>query len=64
MSAEYEVQVLPPPVLTSLGQLPSPQLQFAFPAYTGLPSPQMQTPGVGNIDAPAGTFVVLRRRQS
>jgi hypothetical protein len=60
VSKEYEVQVLPPPVLTSLGKLPSPQLQFSFPRYTGLPSPQTQTPGVGNIDAPAGTFVVLR----
>ncbi len=60
VSQEYEVQVLPPPVLTSLGKLPSPQLQFTFPGYTGLPSPQVQTPGVGNIDAPAGTFVVLR----
>jgi hypothetical protein len=60
VSKEYEVQVLPPPVLTSLGKLPSPQLQFTFPRYTGLPSPQTQTPGVGNIDAPVGTFVVLR----
>jgi hypothetical protein len=60
VSKEYEVQVLPPPVLTSLGKLPSPQLQFTFPRYTGLPSPQTQTPGVGNVDAPVGTFVVLR----
>ncbi len=60
VSKEYEVQVLPPPVLTSLNKLPSPQLQFTFPRYTGLPSPQTQTPGVGNIDAPVGTFVELR----
>ena len=60
LSKEYEVQVLPPPVLTSLNKLPSPQLQFTFPRYTGLPSPQTQTPGVGNINAPVGTFVELR----
>jgi hypothetical protein len=56
VSKEYEVKVLPPPVLKA----PSPQLQLYYPSYTGLPSPQSQTPGVGNIDAVAGTAVVLR----
>ena len=56
VSEDYEVKVLPPPVLKA----PSPQLQLFYPRYTGLPSPQVQTPGVGNIDAVAGTSVVLR----
>jgi hypothetical protein len=56
VSKEYEVKVLPPPVLKA----PSPQLQLFYPRYTGLPSPQIQTPGVGNIDATAGTSLVLR----
>ena len=60
VSKEYEVKVLPPPTLAPLGKLPSPQLQLFYPNYTGLPSPQAQSPGVGNIDAPAGTSVVLR----
>ena len=60
LSREYDVRVLPAPELAPLGKLPSPQLQLSYPAYTGLPSPQEQTPGVGNIDAPAGTSVVLR----
>ena len=60
MSKEYEVKVLPPPALAPLGKLPSPQLQLFYPRYTGLPSPQAQSPGVGNIDAPVGTSVVLR----
>ncbi len=60
VSKEYEVKVLPPPALAPLGKLPSPQLQLSYPPYTGLPSPQAQSPGVGNIDAPLGTSVVLR----
>jgi len=60
VSKEYEVKVLPPPTLAPLGKLPSPQLQLFYPHYTGLPSPQAQSPGVGNIDAPAGTSIVLR----
>jgi hypothetical protein len=60
VSREYEVKVLPPPVLTALGKAPSPQVQLYFPPYTGLPSPQTQTPGVGSVDAVVGTAVVLR----
>ena len=60
MSKEYAVQVLPPPTLAPLGKLPSPQLQLFYPHYTGLPSPEALSPGVGAIDAPAGTSVVLR----
>jgi hypothetical protein len=60
ISEEYRVEVLPPPVLTALEKAPSPQVLLHFPRYTGLPSPQVQTPGVGNVDAVAGTFVVLR----
>ena len=57
---EYKVKVLPPPVLANLGKSASPQLQLFYPRYTGLPSPQEQTPGLGDVDAVLGTSVVLR----
>ncbi len=59
-SKEFAVKVLPPPVLTNLGKAASPQLQLFYPRYTGLPSPQEQTPGQGDVDAVLGTSVVLR----
>jgi uncharacterized integral membrane protein len=62
LSPEYFVEVLPPPSLTMLEGKPSPQLQLFYPAYTGLPSPETLSPGVGNIDAVVGTTVHLRAR--
>ena len=62
VSAEYRVEVLPPPSLVALDSKPSPQLQLFFPAYTGLPSPETLSPGTGNIDAVVGTAVRLRAR--
>ena len=62
VSAEYRVEVLPPPSLVALDSKPSPQLQVVFPAYTGLPSPETLSPGTGNIDAVVGTTVRLRAR--
>ncbi|HTU89828.1 MAG TPA: hypothetical protein VMF69_07015 [Gemmataceae bacterium] len=62
VSAEYAVEVLPPPSLIALDSKPSPQLQLFYPAYTGLPSPETLSPGMGNIDAVVGTAVRLRAR--
>ena len=57
---QYLVNVLPPPDLDLLDGHPSPQLRLHFPAYTDLPSPQVQAPGNGNIEAVLGTFVEFR----
>jgi colicin import membrane protein len=62
VSPEYEVQVLPPPHLVALDDKPSPQVRLHYPAYTGLPSPEALSPGMGDIEAVAGTHVVLRAR--
>ncbi len=55
-----EVEVLQPPKLANLNGLPSPQIELHVPAYTDLPSPKKLTPGAGQIEALAGTNVVLR----
>src|SRR5262249_47386267 len=57
---EYEVQVLPPPVLVPLDGKPSPQLRLWPPAYTDLPAPQDLPPGTGELEAVNGTRIVLR----
>ncbi len=62
VSPEYAVEVLPPPSLTELDSKPSPQLQLLYPAYTGLPSPETLSPGMGHVDAVVGTAVHLRAR--
>jgi hypothetical protein len=62
VSAEYHVEVLPPPSLVALDSGPSPQLTLFYPPYTGLRSPELLSPGTGNIDAVAGTFARLRAR--
>jgi hypothetical protein len=62
ISPEYRVEVLPPPSLVALDSKPSPQLQLFYPAYTGLPSPEMLSPGTGNLDAVVGTTARLRAR--
>jgi len=62
ISPGYRVEVLPPPTLVALDSKPSPQLQLFYPAYTGLPSPDVLSPGTGNIDAVIGTAVRLRAR--
>jgi hypothetical protein len=55
-----EVEVLPPPKLANLNGLPSPQIELHFPEYSDLPSPRKLTPGTHQIEALAGTNVVLR----
>jgi hypothetical protein len=62
LSPEYLVEVLPPPSMVTLGGKPSPLVRLTYPAYTDLPSPEMLSPGMGNIDAAVGTFVRLRAR--
>jgi hypothetical protein len=62
LSPEYFVEVLPPPSLVALDGKPSPLVQMTYPAYTDLPSPEMLSPGMGNIEAVAGTAVRLRAR--
>ncbi len=62
VSAEYEVLVQQPPILLPLDGKPSPQLTLDYPAYTGLPSPQVLPPGLGDVEAVAGTAVTLRAR--
>ncbi len=62
VSPEYHVEVLPPPSLVALDGKPSPLLQLTYPGYTGLPSPEVLSPGTGNIDAVVGTAVHLRAR--
>ncbi len=62
LSPEYRVEVLPPPSLVALDSKPSPQVQLVYPAYTRLPSPDILSPGNGNIDAVVGTAARLRAR--
>src|SRR5262249_28392019 len=59
---EFSVEVLPLPTLVPIDGKSSPQLVLRYPRYTDLPSPHRLTPGVGNIDAIAGTVVTLRAR--
>jgi hypothetical protein len=58
--AWFTVGVAQPPRLASLGGLPSPQVELYYPAYTDKPSPEGLSPGVGRIEAIAGTRAVLR----
>jgi hypothetical protein len=56
----YTVRVAQPPRLASLGGLPTPQVVLHYPTYTDLVSPDKLSPGVGRIEAIAGTSIVLR----
>lgn len=62
LSPEYFVEVLAPPSLVAIDGKPSPLVQLSYPAYTGLPSPESLSPGIGNVDAVVGTTVRLRAR--
>jgi hypothetical protein len=62
MTADYEVLVLQPPVLLPLDNKPSPQVTLDYPAYTGLATPQALPPGLGDVEAVAGTSITLRAR--
>src|SRR5262249_51698295 len=57
---EYTVKVLPLPGLVNLDGKPSPQVRLDYPRYTDLPSPQLLTPGTGNVEAVLGTVVTFR----
>jgi hypothetical protein len=54
------IRVAQPPQLAALEGSPSPQWELRYPAYTDLPSPVKLPPGVGLVEAIAGTDVVLR----
>jgi hypothetical protein len=58
--AWHRIEVAQPPRLAPLNGLPSPQLELHFPDYTELPSPKREPPGIGVIQAVAGTNVILR----
>ena len=57
---EFPVEVLALPRLVSLAGKPSPQVRLDLPRYTDLPTPQILSPGVGNLDLFVGTVVTLR----
>jgi hypothetical protein len=56
----YKISVEPPPTLALLNGKPSPQVRLDYPAYTDLASPRFLEPGIGHIEAIAGTVVTLR----
>ncbi len=60
VSDVFEVAVLPPPALAFLDGKPSPQIRLDYPAYTDLPSPRYLPPGIGHVEAIAGTRITLR----
>jgi len=55
----HQVTVSQPPRLASLDGLPSPQIHLEYPAYTDK-APQTLSPGVGRIEAVAGTVATIR----
>jgi hypothetical protein len=57
--AWHQVTVSQPPRLVALNGLPSPQIHLAYPAYTDK-APQALSPGVGRIEAVAGTVATIR----
>jgi hypothetical protein len=57
--AWHRVHVAQPPRLASLNGLPSPQIDLRYPAYTDK-APQTLSPGVGRIEAVAGTVATIR----
>lgn len=59
VSEEYLVRVLPPPLLAPLDGRASPQVRLVYPSYTDLP-PLDLPDGTGNVEAVAGTRVLLR----
>jgi hypothetical protein len=60
VTRDFNVEVLPLPVLALLDGKPSPQVRLDFPRYTDLPTPQHLTPGTGNVEAVTGTIVTYR----
>jgi hypothetical protein len=59
-SAWQTVDVAQPPRLAALNGAPSPQWELHYPAYTDLRSPVKLPPGAGQVEAIAGTDVLLR----
>lgn len=57
---EIAVEVLPLPTLVPLDGRPSPQVRVDVPRYTDLITPQILSPGVGNVEAIAGSVVTVR----
>jgi hypothetical protein len=57
--AWHVVKVAQPPRLAVLNGLPSPQIELRYPAYTDKPA-QTLSPGVGRIEAVAGTVATIR----
>jgi len=57
--AWHRVRVSQPPRLVALDGLPSPQIHLRYPAYTDK-TPQTLSPGVGRIEAVAGTVATIR----
>ena len=57
--AWHRVKVAQPPRLAALNGLPSPQIDLRYPAYTDK-VPQTLSPGVGRIEAVAGTLATIR----
>ena len=55
----HRVTVSQPPRLVALNGLPSPQVHLRYPAYTDRP-PQSLSPGVGRMEAVAGTVATIR----
>ena len=55
----HHVTVSQPPRLASLAGLPSPQIHLRYPAYTDK-APDRLSPGVGRIEAVAGTVATIR----
>jgi hypothetical protein len=57
--AWHRVRVAQPPRLAALNGLPSPQIDLRYPAYTDK-APDKLSPGVGRIEAVAGTVATIR----
>jgi hypothetical protein len=57
--AWHRVRVAQPPRLAALNGLPSPQIELVYPAYTDK-APDKLSPGVGRIEAVAGTVATIR----
>lgn len=56
----HSVTVSPPPTYGLLDGKPCPQVRLDYPTYSDLPSPRYLVPGIGHIEAIAGTVVTVR----
>ncbi len=56
----HTVELRHPPSLVPLEGKPSPQVVLTYPRYTDLESPHRLSPGTGNIQGVAGTYVQMR----